>query len=581
VQDTGEIQLEYQNYDRQKCFVAHSLGAEWREDLKSACTDLLPKFSLEPWYAADHFNPTQSPLNKVVELIANSRYGIYDISSWQDPQGHWQLPRNVFIELGIAIALNRPTLLLRHSSNKSLPLPACLQGVETIEFTGDITLKKELEKRLPQWLDVPPDRDWLDRRFCVFGNRTCSFREQHPCSQQWGEQTLHCHVDDGMDKQHPDYCQSECDEIRGAIEEVFSRYSDLEFSYLGERSPVEGYQFLLCSHCQSVRSTLFAIYRITPMTSAETFMAIGFSIALERLFAYKIPKVFLVRQIRDLPSLLQGYEAIEATGSREIKRRLKADMPRVITLVRSTSWRPRALPFTEARSPRSDEPVISEGNLSTPKSNTHEPIEIFFSYSREDKPLRDDLEIHLSSLKRQGVISSWHDRQIVPGSEWTEEIDRHMKTADIILLLISSDFVASKYCYEVELPNAIARHEAGEAFVMPILLRPVAGWENLPFAKLQVFPSGGRPITQWSNENEAFVDVVMGIRMMVESLLKQRAQRAYDYVLTPREAEIWQLRSEGLSYKAIASELFIAENTVKKHVKNILTKRREDGDVER
>jgi hypothetical protein len=94
-----------------------------------------------------------------------------------------------------------------------------------------------------------------------------------------------------------------------------------------------------------------------------------------------------------------------------------------------------------------------------------QPIEVFFSYSREDKPLRDKLEKHLVSLKRQGVISLWHDREIVAGSEWEEEIDRHLKTADIILLLVSPDFVASKYCYEVELPDAIARHEAAEAYL--------------------------------------------------------------------------------------------------------------------
>ncbi len=151
-----------------------------------------------------------------------------------------------------------------------------------------------------------------------------------------------------------------------------------------------------------------------------------------------------------------------------------------------------------------------------------EPIEVFFSYSREDKPLRDKLEIHLSSLNRQGVISAWHDRQIVAGSEWEEEIDRHMRTADIILLLISPDFVASKYCYEIELPDAIARHEAGEACVVPILLRPLADWEYLPFAKLQLYPSGGIPITEWNNQDSAFVDVVRGIKTAVRQLLEKR-----------------------------------------------------------
>jgi formylglycine-generating enzyme required for sulfatase activity len=156
-----------------------------------------------------------------------------------------------------------------------------------------------------------------------------------------------------------------------------------------------------------------------------------------------------------------------------------------------------------------------------------QPIEVFFSYSREDKPLRDKLEKHLSGLKRQGVISAWHDRQIVAGSEWEEEIDRHMRTADIILLLISPDFVASKYCYEIELPDAIGRHEAGEAIVVPILLRPTAGWKNLPFAKLQVYPSGGMPVTRWGDEDEAFVDVAEGIETAVKQLLKEREKEQF------------------------------------------------------
>jgi len=153
------------------------------------------------------------------------------------------------------------------------------------------------------------------------------------------------------------------------------------------------------------------------------------------------------------------------------------------------------------------------------------PIEVFFSYSREDKPLRDKLEKHLISLKRQGVISLWHDRQIVAGSEWEEEIDRHMRTADIILLLVSPDFVNSKYCYDIELPDAMARHDAGEAYVVPILLRPVAGWKRLPFAKLQVYPSGAVPITQWADQDTAFVDVVEGIETAVEKLLTQRQEQ--------------------------------------------------------
>ncbi|MBW4517458.1 MAG: tetratricopeptide repeat protein [Timaviella obliquedivisa GSE-PSE-MK23-08B] len=154
-----------------------------------------------------------------------------------------------------------------------------------------------------------------------------------------------------------------------------------------------------------------------------------------------------------------------------------------------------------------------------------QPIEVFFSYSREDKPLRDKLEVHLSGLKRQGVISSWHDREIVAGSEWEEEIDRHMRTADVILLLISPAFVASRYCYEIELPDAMARHEAEEACVVPILLQEVVGWQKLPFAKLQVYPSGGTPLADWRPQRKAFENVVEGIEKAVKELLAKRQEQ--------------------------------------------------------
>ena len=356
IQNIGGLWPEYKIYERQKCFVGHSREAEWRDDILSACAKVLPKFGLEPWYAADHFDPTKPLRDKVVELIANARYGIYDLSSWQDRSGRWHVPRNVLIELGMAITLNRPALLLRHTSNKTLPLPACLQGVDFVEFAGETTLKRAMEERLPQWFDVPPDRDWLNR-FCIFGNRVCDFREEHPRARQWGYEILCCHVSDGLDKDHPGFQKAEREEVRGAFEDVFSRYRDLVLDYLDELLLIDGYRFILCSHCQTVRSTPFVVYRILPHTPAEVFIAIGMSIALETLFEYDIPKVLLVRQEQDLPSLLRGYEVVEAVNSSEVKRKLKVFIPAVMQRIRETAWKPRPLPFVEAMVPSVEEPV--------------------------------------------------------------------------------------------------------------------------------------------------------------------------------------------------------------------------------
>jgi hypothetical protein len=145
-------------------------------------------------------------------------------------------------------------------------------------------------------------------------------------------------------------------------------------------------------------------------------------------------------------------------------------------------------------------------------------VELFFSYSHRDEKLRDELEKHLSLLKRQGLIASWHDRKIIAGREWGGDIDANLNKAKIILLLVSADFLASDYCYDKEMKRAIERHEAGEAHVVPIILRP-CDWQDSPFARLQALPKNARPITDWPNRAQAFTDVAKSLRNLVKSLL--------------------------------------------------------------
>jgi hypothetical protein len=147
---------------------------------------------------------------------------------------------------------------------------------------------------------------------------------------------------------------------------------------------------------------------------------------------------------------------------------------------------------------------------------------LFFSYSHVDEGLRDQLEIHLAALRRQGLISSWHDRQITVGTELGETIDDHIDTADVILLLVSPDFIASDYCYEREMQRALQRHGNGEARVIPIILRP-CDWKDLPFGKLLAAPTDGRPVTKWPNIDEAFLDVVTAIKRALHELGKKTA----------------------------------------------------------
>jgi TIR domain len=138
------------------------------------------------------------------------------------------------------------------------------------------------------------------------------------------------------------------------------------------------------------------------------------------------------------------------------------------------------------------------------------PVSLFFSYCHRDEDLREQLERHLSLLERTGLIKGWNDRKIVPGQDWASEIDRHLYTADLILLLLSSDFFASDYCSEIETPVALARHKANSARAIPILLRPVV-WRQSPLSSLGALPKDARPVTEWTSTDAAFVNVCEGI----------------------------------------------------------------------
>lgn len=150
-----------------------------------------------------------------------------------------------------------------------------------------------------------------------------------------------------------------------------------------------------------------------------------------------------------------------------------------------------------------------------------QPLKVFISYSHKDEALKEELEVHLANLKRQGKIQPWQDRAIEAGTEWAEEIRRNLEEAQIILLLITPRFIASEYCYDKEMKRAMERHEEGTARVIPVILKP-ADWQDTPFSKLQYVPKDGKPVTQWSDQDEAFVDVVKGIRNAVEGLQKRQ-----------------------------------------------------------
>lgn len=140
---------------------------------------------------------------------------------------------------------------------------------------------------------------------------------------------------------------------------------------------------------------------------------------------------------------------------------------------------------------------------------------VFFSYSHDDETYRDRLEKHLAMLKRQGLITSWHDRRIPAGSHIDDTISEQLETANVVLLLVSASFLSSDYCYSNELTRAMQRHAEGTAVVVPVIVKP-CDWFAAPFGKLLAAPRDGKAIVLWPNEDEAYTDVAMKIRAVVE-----------------------------------------------------------------
>lgn len=151
-------------------------------------------------------------------------------------------------------------------------------------------------------------------------------------------------------------------------------------------------------------------------------------------------------------------------------------------------------------------------------------VRLFFSYSHKDEALRDELEKHLAILKRQGVISTWHDRRINAGADLDSQINSYLKSADIILLLVSSDFLSSDYCYDNEMQFAIEKHREGSSVVIPVILRP-CDWHSAPFGKLMATPTDGKPVTKFASYDEAFLEITTSIKNVIQSKFSSQSDQ--------------------------------------------------------
>ncbi len=149
-------------------------------------------------------------------------------------------------------------------------------------------------------------------------------------------------------------------------------------------------------------------------------------------------------------------------------------------------------------------------------------VKAFISYAHTDVHYKDELEKHLATLRRNGEIESWTDTMISPSEVWNESISKSLNTADLIICLISSDFLNSDYCYDIEMRDALIRHREGKAQIIPIIIRP-CDWSETPFAHIQVLPTLGKPIREWPDQDQAYVNVVEGIKKAIRAVTQPPA----------------------------------------------------------
>jgi hypothetical protein len=140
-----------------------------------------------------------------------------------------------------------------------------------------------------------------------------------------------------------------------------------------------------------------------------------------------------------------------------------------------------------------------------------ERLKVFVSYSHVDKDLKDHLVKHLAPLAHENLIEVWGDHEISAGDDWNKEIAKKLESSDIVLALVSIDFINSKYCYDVELDKALEREADGEAKVIPIILRSCL-WTRSRLGRLKALPTDGKAVTTWSDIDEALTNVASGIR---------------------------------------------------------------------
>jgi hypothetical protein len=235
-----------------------------------------------------------------------------------------------------------------------------------------------------------------------------------------------------------------------------------------------------------------------------------------------------------LPAYNKVDQARCKVKSVDVIKKSDAALQRVAVSVKVRAWRDEGTKggksqelILEVAVPPEPSKLKSETGMSPEESQV--PISVappglkaLISYAREDVEFKRKLVRYFGSLKDSGLVSVWHDNEILAGQEWRDEIEKQLNDTQIILLLISLDFLDSPFIKEVELKRALERYDVGEATVIPIIVRE-CDWKEYPaIAKLQALPASGKAKSEYPDEDKWFTEVKNGLRKVIKELMDQQ-----------------------------------------------------------
>jgi hypothetical protein len=142
-------------------------------------------------------------------------------------------------------------------------------------------------------------------------------------------------------------------------------------------------------------------------------------------------------------------------------------------------------------------------------------LKAFISYSHQESAMLDMLHKHLTQLKRDNVITTWTDEEITAGNKVHQAISSSLNSSNLFIALLSHEYIASRYCFETEFQKALEMEQQGKIIIVPIVIEP-CDWLSTPFKDFKALPKDGKPISTWENKNTAFLDVVQGIRKLIQ-----------------------------------------------------------------